>query len=46
LWGLGAFGTAGVERVLALLHGELELAMRSCGTGSISDISSSYVSPL
>ena len=44
LWGLGAFGSAGVERVLAILHNELELAMRSCGTASISEISSSYVS--
>jgi len=44
LWGLGAFGTAGVERVLTLLHDELVLAMRSCGTASISEISGSYVS--
>ena len=29
LWGLGAFGQAGVERVLETLQGELQLAMGS-----------------
>src|SRR5947208_3381927 len=31
LWGLGAFGQAGVERVLEILHGELKLVMGNCG---------------
>jgi 4-hydroxymandelate oxidase len=43
LWGLGAFGQAGVERVLELLQGELKLAMANCGTQKISDISRAYV---
>lgn len=32
IWGLGAFGQAGVEQVLALLQGELVRAMRFAGT--------------
>jgi len=38
LWGLGAFGQAGVERVLDLLRNELELIMKQCGTRSIAEI--------
>lgn len=38
LWGLGAFGQAGVERVLDILRAELTLTMRECGTPSIVDI--------
>jgi hypothetical protein len=37
-------GGADVERVLTILHDELLLAMRSCATASISEISASYVS--
>ena len=44
LWGLGAFGQAGVERVLQILHGEFKLAMTSCGTRTVADITRSYVS--
>ena len=43
LWGLGAFGQAGVERVLEILEGELKLAMGSCGTQKLSDITRAYV---
>ena len=43
LWGLGAFGKEGVDRVLEILDDELRLAMRSCGTASIKDITGSYV---
>jgi isopentenyl diphosphate isomerase/L-lactate dehydrogenase-like FMN-dependent dehydrogenase len=43
LWGLGAFGQAGVERVLEILQGELKLAMGNCGTRTIADIDRSYV---
>jgi 4-hydroxymandelate oxidase len=38
LWGLGAFGQPGVERVLDILNAELQLAMRHCGTRSIAEI--------
>ena len=32
LWGLGAFGQPGVDRVLEILQGELKLVMGNCGT--------------
>ncbi len=38
LWGLSAFGQAGVERVLDIMNGELQLAMRQCGRTSIAKI--------
>jgi len=38
LWGLGAFGQPGVERVLDILRAELEIAMRLAGTPRLSDI--------
>jgi 4-hydroxymandelate oxidase len=38
LWGLGAFGQAGVERVLEILQGELKLAMGNCGTLTVGAI--------
>lgn len=38
LWGLAAFGQAGVDRVLELLNAELRLAMRQFGTPEISRI--------
>jgi isopentenyl diphosphate isomerase/L-lactate dehydrogenase-like FMN-dependent dehydrogenase len=43
LWGLGAFGQAGVDRVLEILQGELRLAMGNCGTQTVADITSAYV---
>ena len=43
LWGLGAFGQAGVERVLEILQGELKLVMGNCGAQKISDITRAYV---
>jgi 4-hydroxymandelate oxidase len=43
LWGLGAFGQAGVERVLDLLRAELELVMKQCGTRSIAEIGGSAI---
>ena len=43
IWGLGAFGQAGVERVLEILQGELKLAMGNCGTQKLSDINRAYV---
>jgi 4-hydroxymandelate oxidase len=43
LWGLGAFGQAGVERVLAILQAELKLTMGNCGTQKVADITRAYV---
>jgi len=43
VWGLGAFGQAGVERVLDLLNRELAITMRGSGTPTIADIGGSYV---
>jgi isopentenyl diphosphate isomerase/L-lactate dehydrogenase-like FMN-dependent dehydrogenase len=43
LWGLGAFGQAGVERVLEILQGELKLVMGNCGTQTVAAIDRSYV---
>jgi isopentenyl diphosphate isomerase/L-lactate dehydrogenase-like FMN-dependent dehydrogenase len=38
LWGLGAFGQPGVERVLALLQTELRAAMMQLGAPSLKDL--------
>jgi 4-hydroxymandelate oxidase len=43
LWGLGAFGQAGVDRVLEILQAELKLAMGNCGTQTVADITAAYV---
>jgi isopentenyl diphosphate isomerase/L-lactate dehydrogenase-like FMN-dependent dehydrogenase len=43
LWGLGAFGQVGVERVLEILQGELRLVMANCGTQTVAAIDRSYV---
>jgi isopentenyl diphosphate isomerase/L-lactate dehydrogenase-like FMN-dependent dehydrogenase len=43
LWGLGAFGQPGVERVLEILQGELKMAMGNCGTRTVADITTAYV---
>lgn len=43
LWGLGAFGQAGVERVLEMLQMELEMTMQLCGTPTLSDITESCI---
>jgi isopentenyl diphosphate isomerase/L-lactate dehydrogenase-like FMN-dependent dehydrogenase len=43
LWGLGAFGQAGVDRVLEIMQGELHLAMGNCGTQTVADINRAYV---
>ena len=43
LWGLSAFGQAGVERVLDILHAELQLTMRQCGTPTIKQITRASV---
>jgi isopentenyl diphosphate isomerase/L-lactate dehydrogenase-like FMN-dependent dehydrogenase len=38
IWGLGAFGQPGVERVLALLNNELRLAMAGVGARNLKEI--------
>jgi isopentenyl diphosphate isomerase/L-lactate dehydrogenase-like FMN-dependent dehydrogenase len=38
VWGLGAFGQAGVERVLDILNNELRLAMAGVGARTLRDI--------
>jgi 4-hydroxymandelate oxidase len=43
IWGLGAFGQAGVDRVLEIMQGELRLAMGNCGTRTVADITRAYV---
>lgn len=43
LWGLGAFGEPGVDRVLQILQAELKLVMGNCGTQKVADINRAYV---
>jgi 4-hydroxymandelate oxidase len=43
LWGLAAFGQAGVETVLEILRRELQLIMRQAGTTSVGQITRAYV---
>jgi 4-hydroxymandelate oxidase len=43
LWGLGAFGQPGVDRVIEIMQGELRLAMGNCGTPTVADIKREYV---
>ena len=43
LWGLGAFGQSGVERVLDILTRELEIVMTQMGTASLAEITPSSI---
>ena len=43
LWGLGAFGQAGVDRVIEIMQGELKLVMGNCGTQTVAEINRAYV---
>jgi isopentenyl diphosphate isomerase/L-lactate dehydrogenase-like FMN-dependent dehydrogenase len=43
LYGLGAFGQPGVERVLEILQGELKMVMASCGAATVNAIERTYV---
>ncbi|MCE9602779.1 MAG: alpha-hydroxy-acid oxidizing protein [Gemmatimonadetes bacterium] len=43
LWGLGAFGQPGVERVLAVLRAELRTVMALSGTRTIADVGAASV---
>ncbi len=46
IWGLSAFGQAGVERVVDILRAELLLAMRECGTPTVGGINKASVMAL
>jgi isopentenyl diphosphate isomerase/L-lactate dehydrogenase-like FMN-dependent dehydrogenase len=43
LWGLAAFGQAGVEAVIDMLGSELQMVMRQAGTPDLSKITKSYI---
>ncbi len=43
LWGLGAFGQEGVERVLQLLRTETRAAMQQCGVRSVKELNPSFL---
>jgi 4-hydroxymandelate oxidase len=43
LWGLGAFGQEGVERVLEIVRTETRAAMQQCGARSVKELDPSFV---
>jgi 4-hydroxymandelate oxidase len=43
LWGLGAFGQEGVERVLELMRIETRAALAQCGVRSVKELNPSFV---
>ena len=43
LWGLGAFGQKGVERVLEIVRTETRAAMQQCGVSSVAELSPGFV---
>ena len=43
LWGLGAFGAPGAQRVLEILQAELRLAMAGCGLETVAEIDGGLV---
>jgi isopentenyl diphosphate isomerase/L-lactate dehydrogenase-like FMN-dependent dehydrogenase len=43
MWGVSAFGQAGVETVLGILRREFNLAMAECGKSSLAEISASSI---
>jgi len=43
LWGLGAFGQAGVEVAIDMFRKELTPAMRQCGTRNLAEIKPALV---
>jgi 4-hydroxymandelate oxidase len=46
VWGLTAFGAEGVERVLDILHTELLMTMRQCGTPTLAQITRTSIKQL
>ena len=45
VWGLGAFGQEGVDRVIALMLDEFRLVMRQTRTATIDQIGPQFVAP-
>ena len=45
LYGLGAMGQPGVQRVLEIMHKELDLTMAFCGRTNINDVDASILRP-
>jgi 4-hydroxymandelate oxidase len=43
LWGLGAFGQEGVERVLEIVHAETRTVMAQCGAASVKQLTPAHV---
>src|SRR5262245_30984178 len=43
LWGLGAFGQPGVERVLEILRNETRVAMAQCGVRNVRELTPAFV---
>src|ERR1700760_582074 len=43
LWGLGAFGEPGVERVLDIVRTETRAAMQQCGAASVAELNPNFV---
>jgi 4-hydroxymandelate oxidase len=43
LWGLGAFGQEGIERVLEIVRTETRAAMQQCGVRSVKELDPSFV---
>jgi 4-hydroxymandelate oxidase len=43
LWGLGAFGQEGVERVLEIVRTETRAAMQQCGVRSVKELNPGFV---
>jgi isopentenyl diphosphate isomerase/L-lactate dehydrogenase-like FMN-dependent dehydrogenase len=43
LWGLGAFGQPGVDKVLEIAQRELRQVMGNCGCRTVADISKDYI---
>jgi isopentenyl diphosphate isomerase/L-lactate dehydrogenase-like FMN-dependent dehydrogenase len=43
LWGLGAFGQAGVEKVLDILRTETRAAMQQCGARNVKELTPAFV---
>jgi 4-hydroxymandelate oxidase len=43
LWGLGAFGQEGLERVLEIVRTETRAAMQQCGARLVKDLNPSFV---
>ena len=43
LWGLGAFGQEGVERVLEIVRTETRVAMQQCGVRSVKELNPNFV---